>query len=98
MAVANVLLHSLEDVYSSYSENRTTTISPLTHFSFPILEAGVCEVPEWQWLMSYSTALKTCTALTQRTELPPSFISLNNEAGQLENRNVLVSGVLSHLF
>ena len=55
-------------------------------------EMGLCEVPEWQWLISYSTALKTCEALTQRSELPRPFISLNTESElQEENRNVLVS-------
>ena len=46
---------------------------------------------EWQWLISYSTALKTCESLTQRTELPTTFVSLHTESGQLEeHRNVLV--------
>ena len=60
--------------------------------NFCMPDMGLCEVAEWQWLISYSTALRTCEALTQRAELPTPFISLHTEAGQLEeNRNVLVS-------
>ncbi|XP_052100156.1 probable E3 ubiquitin-protein ligase HERC1 isoform X2 [Mytilus californianus] len=36
-------------------------------------------VPEWQWLLSFSTALKSTEALTKRTQFPESFKLLNRE-------------------
>jgi len=30
-------------------------------------------VPEWQWLLSFSTALKSAAALLQRHPFPPAF-------------------------
>ncbi|KAK3583560.1 hypothetical protein CHS0354_026149 [Potamilus streckersoni] len=36
-------------------------------------------VPEWQWLLSYSTALRTSETLTKRTPLPKSFYRLNTD-------------------
>lgn len=36
-------------------------------------------VPEWQWLLSFATALKSTEALTRRSPFPESFNLLNRE-------------------
>ncbi|XP_069137757.1 probable E3 ubiquitin-protein ligase HERC1 isoform X1 [Argopecten irradians] len=36
-------------------------------------------VPEWQWLLSFSAAIKSADALTRRTQFPDSFKILNKD-------------------
>ncbi|ESP05641.1 hypothetical protein LOTGIDRAFT_181433 [Lottia gigantea] len=50
-------------------------------------------VSEWQWLLNYSTAVKSCDALTKRSPFPQSFINLCQNLDFISNNKeeILVS-------
>ncbi|XP_050402259.2 probable E3 ubiquitin-protein ligase HERC1 [Patella vulgata] len=53
------------------------TPQPLHHITEETIQDGI--VSEWQWLLTYATAIKSCEALSKRSPFPKSFTNLDHE-------------------
>lgn len=69
----------MKQIVSSYYDIQVDFLFKFYVIQLAFLSARELVIPEWQWLLSFSSAVKSAEALSNRTAFPESFRMLNKD-------------------